>query len=208
MIFDTPALRLISPARRRRGREALLVAASAVVDGVAMGAMLTDTAGPHVSVVLAATALHAAATLLLAGVTDASASRRHLGLAAQLVVPFAGAAVAAAANFTRGRGSVATRRRRSRRPLRPPTASVILRLGHAPPLGDELGCVDGERRRAALIGLSRRSDAEAIALLRWAASGRDPDLALASALALDEIGERAERESVQADLERLRYGAR
>jgi len=44
-----------------------------------------------------------------------------------------------------------------------------------------------------LATLVRRIDTEALASLRWAMASPDPDLALSAALALDEIGERAER---------------
>jgi HEAT repeat protein len=66
---------------------------------------------------------------------------------------------------------------------------------------------DEEQRRAALWALSRRGDPEAIALLRRAAAGRDPDLALSAALVLDEVGERAERHLDRLDLAEVRHGA-
>ena len=58
---------------------------------------------------------------------------------------------------------------------------------------DALACGDVDERRSALSALGRREDPEAIALLRRAAAGPDPDLAMSAALVLDEIGERAER---------------
>ena len=81
------------------------------------------------------------------------------------------------------------------------------RLGGALSPCDALDCGDEEQRRAALAALSRRGDSEAIALLRRAAGGRDPDLALSAALALDEIGERAERQMGRLDLAEVGYGA-
>jgi hypothetical protein len=208
MILDPRCLRLIEPPRRPRGRDVALVLASAVVDGVAVSALLLVSEAPSLTAGLATLALHAAAALLLMGVTDMHLSRRRLGLTALLVVPFAGVAVAAAAGFTRGCGPEEMRRRRAGRPARPSPAAAIRRLGRALPLGDALVCGDVERRRAALLGLSQRGDSEAIALLRWAASAPDPDLALVAALALDEIGERAEREVLRPELGRLRHGAR
>ena len=73
---------------------------------------------------------------------------------------------------------------------------------------DALDSGDDEQRRAALSTLSRRGDRGAIALLRRAASGRDPDLALSAALVLDEIGERTERELDRVDSAEVRDGTR
>jgi len=69
-----------------------------------------------------------------------------------------------------------------------------------------LDCGDEDQRRAALWALSRREDPEAIALLRRAASGCDPDLALSAALVLDEISERAEHRVERLNLTEARHG--
>ena len=81
------------------------------------------------------------------------------------------------------------------------------RLGGGLSPYDALDGGDEEQRRAALLALSRRGDPEAIALLRRAAAGRDPDLALSAALVLDEIGERAERRVERLDSAEVRRGA-
>ena len=44
-------------------------------------------------------------------------------------------------------------------------------------------------------------------MLRRAAAGRDPNLAISAALVLDEIGERAEREAGRLDPVEVRYEA-
>ena len=71
---------------------------------------------------------------------------------------------------------------------------------------DALERGDDEQRRAALWALSRAGGPEAIALLRRTAAGRDPDLALSAALALDEIAERSEQHGAGTDVERLQHG--
>jgi len=170
------------------------VVACAVVDAFAAGILLVGAPLPQSFQVLAAAALHATAVLLLSGVARGRPSRRWLCVAAVLAVPCVGAAAAAVTLVTRGRGSAAIERRRTAR-RRPALArAAIERLGRALSPCDALEGGDEEQRRAALLALSRRGDPEAIALLRRAAAGRDPDLALSAALALDEIGERAERQ--------------
>jgi HEAT repeat protein len=85
--------------------------------------------------------------------------------------------------------------------------AVLERLGSALSPCDALGPGDEEQRRSALSELSRRSDPEAIAVLRWATAGRDPDLALSAALVLDVIRERAERRAQWMDLAEARRAA-
>jgi len=84
--------------------------------------------------------------------------------------------------------------------------AAMKRLGGALSTCDALDGGDEEQRRAALSALSRRGDPEAIALLRRAAAGRDPDLAMSAALVLDEIGERAEGEADRLEPAEVRYG--
>jgi HEAT repeat protein len=71
---------------------------------------------------------------------------------------------------------------------------------------DALESDDEDQRREAFAALSRRGDPEAIVLLRRAAASRDPDVALSAALALDEIGERAERELRWSQPAEVRHG--
>ena len=172
---------------------AWLLALGVAVDAWAVAFLLGGTShGPMVSA-FAATSLHAAAVLMVLVAARTRPSRRWLALAAGLCVPFAGAAVAIVATVTRGRGRIARPRRRIAR-LRPGVAlAEARRVREALPLWDALTADDHEQRRAALITLSRRNDAEAIAMLRRTAAAPDPDLALSSALALDEISRRGER---------------
>ena len=196
-----------SPDRADRSRVAALLVACAAVDAIAAGILLLGTPLPRPLEGFAVAVSHGAAVALLYGSARARPSRQWLSVAALLTVPFVGAAVAATILSVRGRGSAAMRRRR--RPRRPPapTPAAIRRLGGALSPCDALECGDAEERRSALAALSRREDPEAIALLRRAAASDDPDLALSAAMALDEIGERAEHEVDCLAPAEIRHGA-
>ena len=196
MIAPVPTIRAIASSDcEDRLRWTALLAGCAAIDAAAAGILLLGTPLPPLLEGLAAAASHGAAVLLLSGLPRMRPSRRWLGTAAVLTVPCVGVTVAAAAIFTRGRGTAAMERRRKPRRRPALTMAAMERLRDSLSPCDALDRGDDEQRRAALSVLSRRADREAIALLRRAASGRDPDLALSAALALDEIGERAEREA-------------
>jgi len=185
---------------------AALVVTRAALDTIAAGILLLHTPlSPSLEIVAAAVA-HGMAVLLMTGLVQTRPSRRWLGGAAVLAVPCVGAAVAAAIFLTRGRGSAVTGRRRKARRRPALTVAAIQRLGGALSICDALHSGDQEQRRVALSALSRRSDPEAIASLRRAAAGVDPDLALSAALVLDEIAERAERELDLLDPVEVRDG--
>jgi hypothetical protein len=147
---------------------------------------------------VAAELLHLTAALLVAAGPIPQTSRRWLCVAVVLAVPCVGAAVATAVLCTRGRGPDAAGRRREMHPRRALTVADVRRLGETLSPSDALDLGDEEQRRAALLALVRRTDPEGMMLLRWAASGRDPDLALLAALALDEISERTEASTPRA----------
>lgn len=171
----------------------MVISGAALADAVAAGILLGVTRFMPPFAWFAAAGLHGTALLLLSTLRGAPGSRRRLAMAAALTVPVVGVAIAAVTLSTRGRGSARAWRRRRSRVRRAPSRAVLESLGSALSPCDALGPGDEERRRSALCRLSSRSDPEAIALLRWATAGRDPDLALSAALALDEIHERAER---------------
>jgi hypothetical protein len=208
-----PDIRVIVPSDRDvHPLGAAVLIACAVVDAVAAGLLLFDAplapplAPPFKS--LAVALLHGIAVLLVCGLPRARPSRRWLCVTAVMAVPLVGVAVAGALSFTRGRGSIAMGRRRKSRPGPTLTIDAVQRLGSALSPYDALGCGDAEQRRGALSGLSRRGDPGAIVLLRRAAAGDDPDLALSAALVLDEIGERTERELDRVDSAEVRDGTR
>jgi len=186
---------------------AALVAPSAAADALAAGILLIGAPLPPLES-LGLAVLHGTTVLLLwEGLACVPPSRRFLCVAALLAVPFVGAAVALATLLTRGGDSAALglgRRARRRGAL---TAATVQRFADGLSPWDALECGNEEERRAALVRLSRRRDPEAIALLRRAAAGRDPNLALSAALVLDEIGELAEREAGRLDPVEVRYEA-
>ena len=207
MIAVLPAIRAIAISdRENRLQEGVLVAACAAVDAIAAGILLLGTPLPPSLEVLAAAVSHGTAVLLVSGLVGARPSRRWLCVAAVLAIPFVGVAVATATLATEGRGSAALERRRKARRRPALTMAAMQRLGGALSPYDALDGGDEEQRRAALSALSRRGDPEAIGLLRRAAAGRDPDLALSAALVLDEIGERAERRVGRLDPAEVRHG--
>jgi hypothetical protein len=207
MIAPVRTIRAIAPVpaigatasqeREEPQRGAALLAGCVAIDAVAAGILLFGTPLSPLLEGSAAAVLHATAVLLLSGMPYARPSRRWLCAAALLAVPCVGAAVAAAAIFTSGRGTTTAGRRRKARRRPELTVAAMERLRDSLSPYDALDSGDDEQRRAALSTLSRRGDRGAIALLRRAASGRDPDLALSAALVLDEIGERAERQAGQ-----------
>ena len=207
----TLTLRALAPSEGLdRPHPAARVAACATcvaADAVAAGILLLRTSLPAPLEVLAAAAVHGAAVLFLSGLVRGRPSRRWLCVAAMLAVPCLGAAVVIATLATRGRGTGARGRQRKASRRSAPTMDAMRRLAGALSACDALDDGDEEQRRGALSALSRRGDPEAIALLRRAAAGHDPDLALSAAVVLDEIGERAEHGAERLDPAEARYAA-
>ena len=209
MTAAAPDIRVIVPSDREvQPLGAAVLIACAVVDAVAAGLLLFGAPFAPPLKNLAIALLHGIAVLLVCGLPRARPSRRWLCVTAVMAVPLVGVAVAGALSFTRGRGSIAMGRRRKSRPGPALTSDAVRRLGRALSPYDALGCGDEEQRRGALSGLLRRGDPEAIVLLRRAAAGDDPDLALSTALVLDEIGERTERQLDRLDSAEVRDGTR
>ena len=206
MITMPTIFRMMAPTRRVDHEAALLVACAAI-DAIAAGILLLATPLPLSLEGLAVAVSHGAAVVLLFRAARARPSRRWLCVGASLAVPLVGVAVATASLVTRGRGSTPVRRRGPTRRRPACTMAGIQRLVDALPLWDTLNSGDEEQRREALAALSRREDPEAIALLRRAAAGGDPDLALSAALVLDEIGERSERQRTRPDPGEVRHVA-
>jgi hypothetical protein len=197
---------LARPDRARHTDRIALVCACVVVDAVAAAVAILLLTMPHPAApdIFMALALHGIALLPLSGLARERPSHRWLCVSAMLAVPCVGVAVAATALLTRGRGTVARAHRRVAVRRAGLTPAAIRRLGNALSPCDALESGDDEQRRAALMGLARRDDPEAIVLLRRAASGRDHDLALSAALVLDEIGERAEQRVERMDRDEVR----
>jgi hypothetical protein len=200
-----PTVRTVTLSSQER-RIALIAAAA--IDALAAAILLGATSLPSPLAGIAAAALHGAAILLSLVPFGGGAGRRWLCFACVLTVPVVGIAIAAAGLTTPGRGpAFAWRRMRARR-RRAPVRATLEHLGSALSPCDALGGGDDEQRRSALYELSRRSDPGAIAVLRWATAGRDPDLALSAALVLDGIRERAERRAAWIGPTEARRAAR
>jgi hypothetical protein len=189
----SPAFGVVAPAERASfPRVYAWLAACATCETFAATILLSGAALPAPVACGAAAALHVAAVLLAGAASRMRPDRRPACIAAVLAIPLAGAAVATVLLVTQGRRAEhGARRRTTPRPLAL-TAATLVALANTPSPCDALAWGDEDERRAAFSVLSRRADPEAIALLRRTAAGRDPDVALAAALALDEIGERIE----------------
>jgi len=189
------------PPRAPRLRRIAPAALAAVLEAAAAGALMA--ARPWaVDAVAAAAALHLAAALAVAGFRPARDGRRLLGAGAVLAMPGVGPGIAAAVLATRGGVAGATGNDFEPAGARGPAARVGRRAGETLPDCDALLDGDDEQRGDALARMAGRADDEGLAVLRWAAAGRDPDLALLAALALDEISERDERAAAQRALPR------
>lgn len=194
MIAVAPACPAVAtPDRQGFAWACALIVACAAADAVAAAVLLLDTSLPSSLLGPTAVAGHATAVLLTLGLARARPSRRWLFVAPVLAIPLVGVAVAAASCFTRGRGTIEMRRRQKARRSTTPTVAAIQRLVDALSPSDALDCGDEEHRRAALSALARRQDPDAIATLRRATAGGDPEVALSAALILDEVGKRTER---------------
>lgn len=181
--------------------------ACAALDAFAAALLLVRAPLPAAFTAPVAVTVHAAAILLLHLAMRARASRGTLGAAAALAIPGAGIAVAAALLFTKGRER-SPRRSAPRMRVSVSRSMHALRwLGRALCPCDALERGNDEQRRAALVALTRRADREAIALLRRASAAADPELALAAAIALDEIGKRFERDATPRRTGALRRAA-
>jgi hypothetical protein len=177
-------------------RWVLQIAAAALLDMLACAAWSLETShAPLLSGLgdLSFVILHLAATALFIPGSRSRSSRQWLSCAAVLTLPCAGVAIAAVVLGTTGRGSFKRKGHRVARRRRRAAADAVAHIGDQLSLCEALSR-GGEERCAALAALARRRDRGSILLLRWAAAGSDPDLALAAALVLDQINERAERQ--------------
>jgi hypothetical protein len=156
-----------------------------LLDVAAVGLLLARTSsfGP-----LAAAGLHLAALVPIVAWRSLATSERELGAAFTFSIPVAGAPLALLALGTVGRGEVLEADPEAVVPeLEPLRAEELRRLGEALPCCEALLAGSVDERRAIIATLTRRADADAVALLRWALGAADPDLAVEAALALEEM---------------------
>ncbi len=156
-----------------------------VLDVAAAALIVTRPA--HISVLVAG-GLHLAAVLPILLWRSLARSERELGAAFTLAIPVAGAPLAAIALGTIGRGElIEADPDAAPAEVEPLRAEELRRLGEALPCCEALLAGGIEERRAIIATLTRRADADAVALLRWALGAADPDLAVEAALALEEM---------------------
>lgn len=137
---------------------------------------------------LIAGGLHVVAVIPILVWGSLANSERWLGAAFAFAIPIAGAPLAAIALGTTGRGEVVEADPDAAAPeVEPLRAEELRRLGEALPCCEALLTGSIDERRAIIATLTRRADADAVALLRWALGAADPDLAVEAALALEEM---------------------
>ncbi|MFL5305224.1 MAG: hypothetical protein ACJ8F1_08425 [Polyangia bacterium] len=137
---------------------------------------------------LVAGGLHVVAMIPILVWRSLTNSERWLGASFSFAIPVAGAPLAAIALGTAGRGEVVEADPDAAAPeIEPLRAEELRRLGEALPCCEALLTGSIDERRAIIATLTRRADADAVALLRWALGAADPDLAVEAALALEEM---------------------
>ncbi len=158
---------------------------AAVLDLVAVALIIRR---PMHGAVAAAGALHLLSVLPILFWRSLAGSERTLGAAFALAIPVAGSPLAAVALGTAGRGEVVEADPDAApAEVEPLRAEELRRLGEALPCCEALLAGSVEERRAIIATLTRRADADAVALLRWALGAADPELAVEAALALEEM---------------------
>jgi hypothetical protein len=162
--------------------------AAGALDALALAALLGH-AGPRPLAVAAG--LHLAALLPFLytrwAVRPLTGSERALGAAFVLAFPVVGAPLAALSLGTVGESTLDPPP-----PVAPglaelPRVEELRRLGEALPCCEALLAASAEERRAIIATLTRRADADAVALLRWALGSADAELAVDAAVAMEEM---------------------
>ena len=140
---------------------------------------------------IAAALLHvtAAASFLAAplGAGTLAPSERLLAATLTLTLPLVGAPIALVALSTVGRSELTQTAPAEDVLPPPPDPEEVRRMAEALPCCEALLSGDADERRAIIATLTRRADADALAMLRWALGAPDPELAVEAALALEEI---------------------
>ena len=157
-----------------------------LADVVALALLVTH--GGSSRAALAAVGLHLGALLPVLVARTLTSSEKALGAAFVLVLPVVGAALAALALATGGEGELD-----QAPPVDPVGPTGAQRVEELRRLGEALPCCEAllsgglDERRAIIATLTRRADADAVALLRWALGAPDPELAVEAALAIEEM---------------------
>jgi len=130
---------------------------------------------------------------LLTGVAIVSVirhERQALGAAVAIAMPIIGPLATAWLDHQRGLGGGGLLGEPAEPEQTVDGADVARRLVSCPPPCEAIVSGDIDSRRAAIARLADRANADDIAILRWARTQADPDVAVEAALALEDIGER------------------
>jgi hypothetical protein len=163
----------------------LAVALASATDLLAIAAALMGQGRPLGYLVAAA--LHLVAVVPLLVTRQLAGSRRSLMLALAATLPAVGVLLGALALGTPGRAELATPLQDEGLPAPVLDPAQVRRVAEAPSTCEAFLIAGPEERRAILAALTRRGDAGAVALLRWALSAAPPELAVEAALALEEL---------------------
>jgi hypothetical protein len=139
-------------------------------------------------VVMLTAVLHVIALVPIVIAPALPRSERVLGAAYTFAIPVFGAPLAALSLGTAGQGELveADPMATSAAP-EAPRAEELRSLGEALPTCEALLAGSIDERRAIIATLALRADAGSVALLRWALGAANPDLAVESALAIEEM---------------------
>jgi len=188
---DDPPPAAVAEAAAERRPLALLPFVLAAAAEVGAVALLVAQPG-RLAAAVGAALLHAATVVPLAAARTFSTSERALASTLAFTLPLFGILLAAVALGTSGRTEITEQPPGDPLAVDPPDPDEVRRMAEALPWCEAL--LDGslEERRAVLSVLTRRADADALALLRWALGAPDADLAVEAALALEDISARFE----------------
>lgn len=123
--------------------------------------------------------------------------RRALAAVLGMTVPVLGALAAAWTAEAQGRGGAELLHDPHARAARMDGVAIARRLTTSLPSCEALVSGDIEARRATISRLGQRASADDVAILRWARTQHDPEIAVEVALAFEDVGQRFE-ERVQA----------
>ncbi len=183
MTTTAPAMIDVTAVAKARPLVPWLLAGGA--DVAALALLLARPGSVGAAVVAAA--LHLAALLPFAVRSGLTTSERQLGAAFVFGLPVVGAPLAALAVLTVGQSELLDRPDDDPVLGDGPRADELRRMGEALPCCEALLSGQADERRAIIATLTRRADADAVALLRWALGAPDPELAVDAALALEEM---------------------
>ena len=171
----------------------LTASVAMISSGVTWGVWVATQASGALALALA---LQLVVGLAMAWVT--SPERRALAAALGITVPVVGPLAAAWTADARGLGGAELLHDPHAAVARKDGAAIARRLTSALPSCEALVSGDIEARRATIARLGHRAGADDIAILRWARTQDDPEIAVEVALAFEEVGQRFEQRVASA----------